>query len=1111
MAYQPKSYRKFLATSVAAALVATSVAPAAFAAEAKKEEVSFKDFGENHRAAKEVYTLVEEGVIGGFPDGTFRPDAEVTRAQAALMLARSLGYVNAAGELLVEVDADAFSDLPEGHRAYNAVAALRTNKKIGGFPDGTFRPDANITRGAMAIMVANAYELEATSETNPFTDLGASSAAAVQALYDNKITTGATATTFGTNANIKRSDFSVFTYRGMVAAGLIEEKAPVAPVTELKVESVSANNLKEVVVTFNQEVDVLTGEDVANYTFNTTSNLEVASAVVTGNVVTLTVERTNTSVAADEHAAQQQVADLTIQNVESAKGAELAKVTNSVRFIDVLAPEVVGIKVAGPRQVTVVFSEPLKSNPSYKFDGGTNTVVTTDFTVGAREVTLTLGSQPTEGLHTVEVEGGSDYANFKVDKVVKEFNFVNDTAAPVLSVKSATPTTVVLVADENFVNATNSNVQFYHTVKGSSAYRANVSVSGREITLTFATPIPEGNAKVFLHYVNEEGTKIQDAWGNKVASGEFAFNLAIDRTAPTVSEDIVTVNSTTLRVTFSEAVTNANVASNYELKDADGNILSINRIEAATQRNAYNIILNNELEGGTYTLKVKNGIVDVAGNKLVEVVKSFFAEDKKAPTVTGTAQRINDKKVKVLFSESMDAASITNKANYFYNSSALNSAVTITPVDNNSAVILDFTNVTGFTAFVSGDTINVGRVSDAAGNLTARQSTPVSIPTTVSTLSPVENGVKVVAKNRIEVTFNQIIRNYKASDFLVADNTVSSVSDRTENGKTTIILTLGTDLATDATPLVSSAGSDVTAENTQGIKVGFTNALSIDKLAPELALVDHDNDPDTDTVKNIVITDSNGNGVVDTITVTFTETLETLTASSTAANYATVEGFTVARVVVSGTTVVLTVAPKTGVDGSSAATPTVTLKNIADAQGNLITELSGNAFFVIHPGVAALAAAIAAFNAEVARVEGLNLVEANYTAASWTALETALAYDVAGKTVAQINTATQAITNAETGLVMLISSFASISNLDAGQEGVNALANAAAVIAELPTTIVATLADGSTQTLDIASWNDTDGYANTEGSYTFTATVTVPAGLDLNGQTVTAVAVVAAP
>lgn len=249
MAYQPKSYRKFLATSVAATMVATAVAPAAFAADAK--EVSFSDVSENYRngvGGEAIYTLANLEIVQG-ANGQFMPEANVTRGAAALMLARALGYVNLDGELLVDVEDTTLTGLYEGTPVYNAVSALQANNIVSGKADGSYGQDDYISRGAMAIMIAKAFELEANTDSNPFTDLGASSAEAVQALYDNEITQGTSANTFGTDDDIRRDDFAIFVYRGMVAAGLIADAG------DLAVDSVGATGVSKVGVSFNQAVE----------------------------------------------------------------------------------------------------------------------------------------------------------------------------------------------------------------------------------------------------------------------------------------------------------------------------------------------------------------------------------------------------------------------------------------------------------------------------------------------------------------------------------------------------------------------------------------------------------------------------------------------------------------------------------------------------------------------------------------------------------------------------------------------------------------------------------------------------------------------------------------
>jgi hypothetical protein len=91
-----------------------------------------------------VATLSGMGIIRGFPDGTFKPDASITRAQFAAMFARfdSSSYSGA----------DKFSDI-SGHWAANLIDRAAVKGWVEGFPDGTFRPDENITRAQAATLI----------------------------------------------------------------------------------------------------------------------------------------------------------------------------------------------------------------------------------------------------------------------------------------------------------------------------------------------------------------------------------------------------------------------------------------------------------------------------------------------------------------------------------------------------------------------------------------------------------------------------------------------------------------------------------------------------------------------------------------------------------------------------------------------------------------------------------------------------------------------------------------------------------------------------------------------------------------------------------------------
>jgi parallel beta-helix repeat protein len=100
----------------------------------------FSDLG-SHWGTAFIQGLVTRGLILGFPDGTFKPEASITRAEYAAIVAKTFDLPQQRG-----TGTGAFADV---NNEFWAAAAIRVAAKMGfisGFPDGTFRPQQNLTR-----------------------------------------------------------------------------------------------------------------------------------------------------------------------------------------------------------------------------------------------------------------------------------------------------------------------------------------------------------------------------------------------------------------------------------------------------------------------------------------------------------------------------------------------------------------------------------------------------------------------------------------------------------------------------------------------------------------------------------------------------------------------------------------------------------------------------------------------------------------------------------------------------------------------------------------------------------------------------------------------------
>ena len=111
------------------------------------ESSSFRDVPDGKWYTTYVATLEKAGVIVDSKDNNFRPNDAITRAELASMLAQ---FANVTG------GTTSFSDVPATHWAADYIAAAVRSGWIQGYPDGTFRPEQTIKRAEMTAMVNRA-------------------------------------------------------------------------------------------------------------------------------------------------------------------------------------------------------------------------------------------------------------------------------------------------------------------------------------------------------------------------------------------------------------------------------------------------------------------------------------------------------------------------------------------------------------------------------------------------------------------------------------------------------------------------------------------------------------------------------------------------------------------------------------------------------------------------------------------------------------------------------------------------------------------------------------------------------------------------------------------
>jgi Mg-chelatase subunit ChlD len=184
--------------------------PFSIAAEENQKSEAFKDVETFKKYETEINQLVDLGIIKGFPDQTFRPNAQITRAQGVAMIIREKKL-----DTSNRPDPQ-FKDLKSDYLFYDEIATAVDEGIIDGFQDGTFRAGAEMTRGQMAKILVGAYDLKLIEDNiHHFKDVAASNWAYdyINILASNGITLGYDDGTFKSGKTLTRLHFSLFLSR----------------------------------------------------------------------------------------------------------------------------------------------------------------------------------------------------------------------------------------------------------------------------------------------------------------------------------------------------------------------------------------------------------------------------------------------------------------------------------------------------------------------------------------------------------------------------------------------------------------------------------------------------------------------------------------------------------------------------------------------------------------------------------------------------------------------------------------------------------------------------------------------------------------------------------
>lgn len=156
---------------------------------------------QGHWAQAQLQEWLNKGYLGGYPDGTVKPNKAITRAEYVALVNRLFGFT--------ETASISFTDLKSSNWSYIEVSKAVKAGYIGGYENHTFRPNNPLTRQEAAVITAKLLQLNTNMTTLKFKDssqFAGWSRGAIAAAADKKIINGYPDGTFGPKKALTRAE-----------------------------------------------------------------------------------------------------------------------------------------------------------------------------------------------------------------------------------------------------------------------------------------------------------------------------------------------------------------------------------------------------------------------------------------------------------------------------------------------------------------------------------------------------------------------------------------------------------------------------------------------------------------------------------------------------------------------------------------------------------------------------------------------------------------------------------------------------------------------------------------------------------------------------------------
>ncbi len=275
------------AALLALTTVAGASAPLVMMMPAQAQTTSFSDVSSSYWAANFISELAERDVIAGFPDGTFRPNEPVTRAQFAAMIRKAFNRPQ-------ERSAINFVDVSQNYWAYSAIQEAYTTGFLAGYPGNVFNPNQNIPRVQVLVSLANGLDYSVNTSVETILQQYYSDASDVPSYARSSVASATNEQIVVNYPNVKilnpnraatRAEVAAFIYQALVSSGqadaisspyVVGQRPPVNTPTQVRIPSGTTLPVK-----YDQAERILvTPDETAPLTLTVAQNITTSQGTV---------------------------------------------------------------------------------------------------------------------------------------------------------------------------------------------------------------------------------------------------------------------------------------------------------------------------------------------------------------------------------------------------------------------------------------------------------------------------------------------------------------------------------------------------------------------------------------------------------------------------------------------------------------------------------------------------------------------------------------------------------------------------------------------------------------------------------------------------------------